>query len=308
MIRAGIIGGSNPMAGELIRVLINHPDVEILWVDSARYTGRLVSDVHHGLIGEMSLRITPFTPSELKDINALFIFRHKGQTIEWLEQHPIPENLRIIDLSVDMRDPATAAKYEFVYGLPELNRKPMVRGAKRAIVPHPAAIIAELALLPIAKQEELNSDITFTVSLPEKSEQVEDAAEVAAEIAYALRELQPGFNNAVTVVTKPAFHDRAMAATIEFDTLLDVGEMMRAYEEFYDDHNFTYLIQQEPDPIEVAGTNKCLMRIDKHDNRVTVTAAMDAFLKGAAGTAVHDMNLLFGFHERVGLALKATTY
>lgn len=308
MIKAGIIGGSYPMAGELIRLLVNHPDVAIMWVDSNRYTGRLVSDVHHGLLGETFLRISPSSSNLLDEIDALFIFRNKTQTVDWLSQHEIPENLRIIDLSVDMRDPENATKFGFVYGLPELNRKTMVRGAKRAVVPSPAAALTELALLPLAKYGSLCTDIICSIEMPELSEQIDDVEELTAEIKRAIAELQPDFNNKIKIEVSGAADERTISANISFDSNIDVGEIIRIYEEFYVDHNFTFIVNQNLDAKEVAGTNKCLMRIDKEGSRVEIQATMDALIKGAAGTAVHDMNLLFGLHERVGLALKASRF
>lgn len=308
MIKAGIIGASYPMAGELIRILINHPDVALMWVESERYAGRLVSDVHHGLIGETDLRITTRSANRLSDIDVLFVFRDREQSIEWLERHEIPEDLRIVDLGPDMRDPVMAKKYDYVYGLPELNRKPMVRGAKRAVLPHPAVNLSALALMPLAKHRMLRNPVEVNVSMPEAGEQVESSTDVADELTRALRELDPEFDELITIVAGPGEDNRAISAMIDFDTTLDIGELLRAYEEFYDDHNFTFLINRNPEPDEVDGTNKCLIRIDKRDGRATVTAIMDALIKGAAGTAVHDMNLLFGLHERVALALKASNY
>ncbi len=308
MIKAGIIGGSNRMAGELIRLLVNHPDVAIMWVDSASCAGSMVSEVHHGLLGETDLRISPLSANSLDDIDVLFIFRHKGQTIEWLEQHPVPADLRIVDLSIDMRDPDTAEKYGFVYGMPELNRKLMVRGAKRAVLPHPAAMLTELALLPLAKHGALISPLQVKASVPADSEQVESCSGTAAEVANALRVLQPGFDELITIVADPSDDKRAMSVIIDLDTTLDIGQILRMYEEFYDDHNFTFIVSDQPGPEEVDGTNKCLIKIDKRDGRATISAIMDAILKGGAGTAVHDMNLLFGLHERIALALKASTF
>lgn len=307
MIKAGIIGGSNPMAGELIRLLINHPDVEIMWVDSARYTGRLVSDVHHGLLGETSLRISPSGNNRLDEIDALFIFRHRGQTIEWLDQHPVPDGLRIIDLSVDMRQSQNAEAYGFVYGLPELNRKALVRGATRAIVPHPAAMLIELALLPMAKGAHLRSGISVSLSPASLGEQPDDLQAVAAEARLALSQLQPDVP-AINIELVPSADDRVMTAAVAFESGDDIGDALRDYEECYDDHSFTFVVGNDLSPKEVAGTNKCLLRLDKHDGRIEISATMDALLKGAAGTGVHDMNLLFGLAERVGLALKASKY
>ncbi len=296
------------MAGELIRLLINHPDVEIIWVDSARFTGRLVSDVHHGLMGETQLRITPSSANLLSDITVLFVFRHKGQTLEWLGERELPADLRIVDLSVDMRDPANAEAHGFVYGLPELNRKAMVRGAKRAVLPHPAANIAELSLLPLAKAGALAQKVDVSVSLPPVSEAVDDAAALADEIASALRVLAPAYDGRISVKADILPHGRVMTSVVEMESGLDIGEIIMMFEDFYDDHNFTIVAQGEPSAKEVEGTNRCLINIAKAADKVTITAMMDAIIKGAAGTAVHDMNLLFGLHEKVGLSLKASVF
>jgi len=308
MIKAGIIGGSNPMAGELIRLLINHPDVEIMWVDSASFTGRLVSDVHHGLMGETQLRITPSSANLLTDIDVLFVFRHKGQTLEWLGEREIPADLRIVDLSVDMRDKANAEAYDFVYGLPELNRKAMVRGAKRAVLPHPAANIAELSLLPLAKAGALNSDVSVSVDVPPVSEAVEDETAIADEITNALRALSPELGARIRLKADGMLQGRVMESVAELESGLDIGEIIMMFEDFYDDHNFTIISNVKPSAKEVEGTNRCLIHIEKVDSRVKITASMDAIIKGAAGTAVHDMNLLFGLHEKVGLSLKASVF
>lgn len=296
------------MAGELVRLLINHPDVEIMWVNSARYAGRLLSDVHHGLVGETSLRLTSMV--DLDSIDVLFIFRNKGQTIEWLTDRVIPERLRIIDLSVDMQDPDTANEYGFAYGLPELNRKVLVRGAMRTIVPLPKATVSALALLPLAKDEIIDNDIDIEVTPPAIDESPAILPEeIAGEISFALRELHPTFNENIKIHDTEPKHQRAISCRVSLPTGHDIGELSRMYEEFYDDHNFVFITHSAPpEAKEVEGTNKCLIYLDKHDGRLEVTAMMDALLKGAAGTAVHDMNLLFGLHERTGLALKASNY
>lgn len=296
------------MAGELIRLLVNHPDVDIVWVNSARYAGRLISDVHHGLLGETSLRISPGV--DLSSINVLFIFRHKGQTIEWLSDRVIPDKLRIIDLSVDMQDPDVADEHGFVYGLPELNRKVLVRGATRAIVPHPVAALCALALLPLAKDEALHSRLVADICEPRlraSSERTFD--DVASEVRFALKELHPTFNEEIEINTSESDRDRAVRLTVTLAADHDIAELTRMYEEYYDDHNFVFIVNSGiPDAKEVEGTNKCLLHLDKADGRLTVTAIMDDIIKGGAGTAVHCMNLLFGLAERTGLALKASAY
>lgn len=308
MIKIGIIGGSDPMAGELVRLLINHPDIDIMWINSTRCAGRSVCDVHHGLIGETDLRFSP--TADLDKIDVLFIFRHKNQTIEWLNERVIPENLRVIDLSVDMQAPDNAEEHGFVYALPECNRKTLVRGATKAIVPHPLAAVTLLALLPLAKAGILGDAITATATLPRLGDNDKGVTdeEIATEISAALQEVQPGPEANVSFTTLPATHDRATEATVMLDSTVDIGLLSRMFEEYYDDHGFVFVVSNPPAAKEVEGTNKCLIYLDKADGRLKVTAIMDALLKGGAGTALHVMNLLFGLHELTGLALKASNY
>lgn len=308
MIRIGIIGGSDPMAGELLRLLINHPDVNIEWVNSSRMAGRLVTDVHHGMEGETYLRFSP--TADLDCINLLFIFRHKGQTIEWLTDRMLPDDMCIIDLSVDMQDPDLAEEYGFVYGLPELNRKALVRGAKRAIVPHPLATLAALSLMPVAKEEMVTGDVAIDVTVPVLGEEPElEHEEIIRETVNALRDLQPSMTDNFTISLTGDTNRRALAITLSTAVTADVGTLTRLFEEYYSDHSFVHVINSRPpEARDVEGTNKCLLHIDKKDGRLVVTAVMDRLIKGGAGTAVHDMNLLFGLAERTGLALKASRY
>lgn len=308
MIKIGIIGGSDPMAGELTRLLINHPDIDIIWINSTRCAGRRVCDVHHGLIGETDIRFSP--TADLDTIDVLFIFRHRNQTIEWLNERVIPEGLRVIDLSVDMQAPDRAEEHGFVYGMPEFNRKTLVRGATKAILPHPLAAVTLLALLPLAKAEMLGEKITAAASLPRLGDNDKGVTddEIAAEISAALQELQPGPPVDLSFTTMPPVFDRATVATVTLETSADIGLLSRLFEEYYDDHGFVFVVNNKPAAKEVEGTNKCLIYLDKSDGKLTVTAIMDALLKGGAGTALHVMNLLFGLHELTGLALKASAY
>lgn len=296
------------MAGELVRLLINHPDIDIMWINSTRCAGRRVCDVHHGLIGETDIRFSP--TADLDTIDVLFIFRHKNQTIEWLNERVIPENLRVIDLSVDMQAPANAEEHGFVYGLPEFNRKTLVRGATKAIVPHPLAAVTLLALLPLAKAAMLGNPISATATLPRLGDNDKGVTdeEIATEISAALQELQPGPSANLCFTTLPPAHERATEATVTLEVPADIGLLSRVFEEYYDDHGFVFVVNTPPTAKEVEGTNKCLIYLEKADGRLKVTAIMDALLKGGAGTAMHVMNLLFGLHELTGLALKASTY
>ena len=301
MIRVGITGGSGRKAGELIRILINHPDIDIRWVQSKRLAGRAITEVHHGLIGETDLRFAASV--DLGEIDIVFLCHTPGISLNWLTSRELPADLRIIDMSPDLR---LSAEHGFVYGLPELNRKALVRGATRAAVPHPMAAAILLALLPFAKKHALNTPISATASVPAFCEDTAPDT-VSKEAAHALYSLQESFSQPISVqITTAADDTREISAQIRFESPEDIGEIFRSFEEFYDDHNFIHLLTSRVADKEVEGTNKCMICIDKEADTVVISVLFDVSIKGEAGTAVHDMNLLFGLHERTGLALKAS--
>ena len=304
MIKVGIIGGTRPQAGELLRILINHPDVEIMWVYDPSHKDLPVSQYHRGLAGETYLRFSD--TYDLSVIDALFMCHDReGQSRQVLASMSIPENLRIIDMSPDF-----IGDSGFVYGLPEANRKPLVRGAKRAAVPSPIAMPILLALLPLAKNLMLNSpiqamvvrashpyDLGLLTVFPQDEE---------AEIGDALRSLQTSFAQPVNIVSVHGGFHRGMMAVVYLQSSISVEQARQLYEDFYDDHSFTFVSDNNPDIREIANTNKCMLNIEKYDDQLVITAVVDDLLKGSAGNAVHLMNLLFGLQERVGLMLKAS--
>ncbi len=322
MIKTGIIGGSGYRAGELIRLLINHPDVEIQWVHSRSAGGRLVSDIHQGLTGDFYMQFTDEEP-DLSTIDVLFMCTPHGDSSKYLESVEIPEDLRIIDMSQDYRLPDE--NNDFVYGLPELNRKPMVRGAKHVAVPGNFATVIELALLPLAKNLLLPDDINVTaiigstgayVTPDERRHPAWQNENVSvyeplthrhnAEIRFALSQLQPRYNGNLSFIPLRGSFSRGLLAVLYMESPLEVDEVERIYRDYYSDHGLTFVKDTHVDLKDVVNTNKCLIHIDKVGERLVITAAIDNLLKGASGTAVHVMNLLFGLQERVGLALKAS--
>ncbi len=294
MIKAGIYAAESAVAGEIVRILINHPDVEISWLYAEPHAGRALVDIHHGLVGETDLRFGNRPRPE--EANMLFVCGDAEAALDFASAEP---DMKIVSL-------VPVQSQDMVYGLPELNRKAMVRGALRAAVPSAEANIILLSLLPLAKEGLLSSDIDVSITLP--SCLVSDSSHGISqkEISDALCSLQPGFASKIRIEADASGQARVLTATVSVDTDLNIGELVRLYEEFYDDHNFTFVVDRIPSPREVEGTNKCLLYLDKADGRVTVSAAFDAPLKGAAGTAVHCMNLLFGLAERIGLSLKAS--
>lgn len=316
MIHASIAGAESAVAGELIRILLYHPDVEIIGIYSPTLAGKALDEVHHGMIGDSDLRFC--SAIDFNKTNALFICTPQPDTF-FAE---LPDDLRIIDLT----DSHIASNDDFVYGICELNRKPLVRGAIHAALPSAIAQTALLTLLPLANNLLLNCDITVRASQP-------IAAADITQIETVVKTLQLSFNHQITTdTTALSGTDRAMFVEVSFDCAIDIAQVADMFNEFYDDHNFTFVIARKPDTADVANTNKCIINIarntdkciinttrntdgtangnnignnsEANNSRIILTAAIDPRIKGTAGTAVHCMNLLFGLHERVGLTLK----
>ncbi len=323
MIKAGIIGGAGYTAGELIRLLINHPDVEIVWVASESNAGNLVSDVHKGLVGETGLRFT--SAGSLADIDVLFCCTPHGESAKFMQSAVIPDELRIIDLSQDFR--IASDSHDFVYGLPELNRKAIVRGARHIANPGCFATAIQLALLPLAKNLLLNSAVHVTAITGSTGAGVKPSAtshfswrndnvsiykpfkhQHLAEIRQSLKQLQNSFKADIDFIPVRGCFSRGIMAIAYMDCPVELAEIEKLYQEYYSDHNFTFVTSLPVDLKDVVNTNKCLVHLDKVDGKLLITSVVDNLLKGASGQAVHNMNLLFGLHERTGLQLKPSAF
>ena len=303
MIKAGIIGGAGYTAGELIRLLINHPDVEIKWINSTSNAGNRVDAVHQGLIGETDLTFTADTPMD--DIDVMFCCTPHGETRKFLESHIVPDELRIIDLSTDYRH--QDGTHDFVYGLPELNRKRIVNGTKHIANPGCFATCIQLALLPLAKNlPGATSHFSWrndnvSIYQPFRHQHLD-------EICQSLSQLQSSFSSKLNFIPVRGCFSRGIFATVYLDCPLELEMVRKLYEDYYDDHNFTFVTDKMPDLKDVVNTNKCLLHLIKEDGKLLIVSVIDNLLKGASGQAVHNMNLLFGLHERVGLALKPSAF
>lgn len=325
MIRAGIIGGAGYTAGELLRLLINHPDVEVAWVHSTSNAGNLVTDIHQGLIGETNLRFSDTTPWEETDV--VFFCTPHGQSRTFIKENPIPEDIKIVDLSNDFRLKSSDDEHDFVYGLPEMNRKPMVRGAKHVANPGCFATAIQLALLPLAKNHLIKSDIHITAITGSTGAGVKPSAtshyswrndnvsiykpfrhQHLGEIMQTMRELQPDFDAEINFVPVRGCFSRGIMAIVYLDIDEDIETIRQMYEEAYSDHSFTFVTDKQPDLKDVVNTNKCVIHLEKVDGKLLITSVIDNLLKGASGTAVHNMNLLFGLSERTGLNLKPSAF
>lgn len=323
MIKAGIIGGAGYTAGELTRLLINHPDVELKWIHSTSNAGNRVSDVHQGLIGETDLKFTDKV--DWTDTDVVFFCTPHGATREFMEKHDVPAEVKIIDLSTDYR--IEDGTHEFVYGLPELNRKRIVRGATRVANPGCFATAIQLALLPLAKNLLLNSDIHVTAITGSTGAGVKPGATThyswrndnisvykpfkhqhLAEIKQTLKTLQNSFSAEINFLPVRGCFSRGIFAMVYVDCPVSLEEVRKLYEDYYDDHNFTFVTDKAPDLKDVVNTNKCILHLDKVGDKLLITSVIDNLLKGASGTAVHNMNLLFGLQERIGLNLKPSAF
>lgn len=321
MIKAGIIGGAGYTAGELIRILLNHPDVELIWVNSNSNAGNPVSSVHQGLIGDTDLIFISSTP--FNEVDVIFFCTPHGESKKFIESHDIPEDLKIVDLSQDFR---LEGDHDFIYGLPEINRKYIIRG-KRVANPGCFATAIQLALLPLAKNLLLNSDINITAITGSTGAGVKPGAtshfswrndnisvykpfkhQHLAEIKQTLKSLQNSFKSEINLIPMRGCFSRGIFVAAYLDCPIALDEIKKLYEDYYDDHRFTFISDKMPDLKDVVNTNKCIIHLEKEGNKLLIISVIDNLLKGASGQAVHNMNLLFGLHERVGLQLKASAF
>lgn len=302
------MGGLHPAAGDLIRLLINHPDVELMWVNAPEAEGHTLSAAHRGLIGETYMRFT--SAIDLDAVDVIFLCHSDdGDSREFLAKREIPEKMRIIDFSPDFRlEPLSDNLQErWVFALPELHRKPLVRGALKASLPGPISISVLLGLLPLAKENLLNSPIHSTVLVP-SADDMPPAYPVAYldhelidEIRHAVTQIQTNFDSPFNLIATAAGWQRGIVATSYLKTSITLDQARDLFDEFYEDHSFTFVSESLPDLREVVDTNRCVIYLDKVKDQLIITSVIDDVLKGTVGNAIHSMNLLFGLQERVGL-------
>ena len=322
MIRIGIIGGAGYTAGELCRLLLNHPEAEIVFVNSESNAGNLLTDVHEGLYGETDLRFTDQLPFDDVDL-VFFCFGH-GKSTQFLSQHYIPADVRIIDLAQDFR--LAAEDNDYVYGLPELNRSQLC-GALHVANPGCFATCIQLGLLPLAEAGLLKGDIAVNAITGSTGAGVKPGATThfswrsgnmsiykafehqhVPEIKQSLRQLQPGFAGEIDFIPYRGDFPRGIFATEVIACDAPLEEIEGYYRDFYSEAAFTHYVDRPLDMKQVINTNKCLLHADRHRDKLLVTACIDNLLKGASGQAVQNMNLMFGLDERAGLRLKPSAF
>ncbi len=305
MIRVGIIGGESIEAGELLRLLVFHPDVDIIFVHSSEFAGLPVTKVHKGLYGETDLHFTHHLPFE--ETSVLFACLPETGMHEFMDTHELPKHLKVVDFGRDFRLADKTSGFE--YGLPELNRRATCHSR---YVANPGAIptCILLGLLPLAKHLMLNEEITAQLSVGNLYALPDDAtwALDLAEIGAGLRRLQQSFSASIIPTMQVCGTPRALTAEIRLKSRVEIGELYRIYDAYYEEDSFTHISTQPLDVGEVLDTNRCMLHLKKDGETLIIYVYMDILLKGASGQAVHNMNLLFNLEESVGLRLKASVW
>jgi N-acetyl-gamma-glutamyl-phosphate reductase len=321
-IRIGIIGGAGYGGGEAIRLLLNHPQAELVFVHSRSHAGSPLYSAHPDLLGETSLL---FTDVIQQQVDVLFLCLGHGESKKFLEENKINPSIRIIDLSQDFRLGESVPGREFVYGLPEMNRD-RIKQASNIANPGCFATAIELGLLPLAKagllQDVYTTGITGSTGAGQKLQDTTHftwrANNISAyktlthqhlkEINRSLKQLQPAFNSAINFVPWRGDFTRGIfvSSCITVDKPLD--ELKKLYADFYHGHPFTLVSQDTVDLKQIVSTNKCVIGLEKEGDKLVVHSAIDNLLKGASGQAVQNMNLMFGLPEASGLKLKSIVF
>jgi len=324
-ILAGIIGGAGYTGGEMLRILLNHPDVEIAFVHSTSSSGKHVYEVHTDLFGDTELK---FAAELAYNIDVLFLCVGHGDAKKFLDANPIADHIKIIDLSEDFRL-AQSLKHKaksFIYGLPELNRE-SIRKAHHIANPGCFATCIQLGLLPLASCGLLNNEIHITATTGSTGAgqspsptthftwrndnlSVYKAFEHQHlnEVGQSLKQLQPGFGHAINFIPYRGDFTRGIIASMYTDCDLTEAEALKLFQLFYANHPFTHVTHHDIDLKQVVNTNKCFLQVKKHGNKLLIVSIIDNLLKGASGQAVQNMNLMFGLDEKAGLRLKATGF
>lgn len=325
MIQVGIIGGAGYTAGELIRLLINHPKTEINFVYSTSNAGNNISSIHQDLLGDLDMK---FTDTINPNVDVLFLCLGHGNSVKFLSANTFSDTTRIIDLGNDFRLEKDKIFQEktFVYGLPELQRD-AIKKANYIANPGCFATAIQLAILPLAKHNALGDDIhvNAVTGATGAGTSLSDTTHFTwrdnnfsyykpfthqhlGEINQSVKQLQDSFSSEILFMPNRGNFSRGIFATVytDFDGTLEEAEDL--FKAFYKDAKFTFVSNQVLHLKQVVNTNKCLIHLHKHNNKLLVTSIIDNLLKGASGQAIQNMNLMFGLEETTGLQLKATYF
>ena len=322
MIKIGILGAAGYTGGELIRLLLNHPEAEIVFANSESNAGNLVANVHEGLLGDTDLRFTSEMPFDKVDV-VFFCFGH-GKSEQFLREHTIPAHVKIIDLAQDFR--LAAPDNDYVYGLPEINRE-RIAAAQHVANPGCFATCIQLGLLPAAKLGIVKGDIAVNAITGSTGAGQKPGATThfswrnnnmsiykafchqhVPEICQSLKQVQGELDAEIDFIPYRGDFARGIFATQVVKTDMPIEQIVEAYKAFYKDAPFTHYVDNAIDMKQVVNTNKALVHCDKFGNKLLITSTIDNLLKGAVGQAVQNMNIMFGVEETMGLRLKGSAF
>lgn len=339
-VKVGILGAAGYTGGELIRLLVNHPDVEIVFANSESNAGNKVCDVHEGLVGDTELAFTSEMPFDKVDV-VFFCFGH-GKSEAFLKEHSIPDSVKIIDLAQDFR---IAGDHDYVYGLPETHRE-AIASCKHLANPGCFATCIQLGLLPLAKAGLLTDDIAVNAITGSTGAGQKPGATThfswrnnnfsvyklfthqhLHEITQTLNELRPANAPRVVDTLDEGYGVKDGEITVDFipyrgdfargifcTEVIRLAKAMPAedvaalFKDFYATAAFTHYSEKAPDMKQVVNTNKAIVHVEVFGRKVVVTSMIDNLLKGAVGQAVQNMNIMFGLDEKACLNLKASAF
>ncbi|WP_258098096.1 N-acetyl-gamma-glutamyl-phosphate reductase [Marinoscillum pacificum] len=320
-LRVGIYGAAGYTAGELIRILLNHPNAEIVCVQSSSQVGKKVSATHTDLVGDTDLAFD--ADLDFDQLDVLYLCKGHGESKTYLDSVEVPAHVRIIDLSNDFR--LKAPGNDFIYGLPELNHE-AIKSARKIANPGCFATCIQVGLLPAAKAGFIQSEIHTTgitgstgagQSLSTTSHFSWRNNNMSVYKAFTHQHLseigesmmqESGSEHTINFIPFRGNFTRGIIVTSYFETDVDEATALKAYQEYYKAHPYTHVVEENPDLKMVVNTNKALVYLQKEGNKLLVISIIDNLLKGASGQAVQNMNLMFGLEEKAGLQLKASNF
>ncbi len=325
MIKVGIVGSEGYCVGELYSLLIHHPDVRLEMIYSPERDGMKVQEVFNDLHGLRSLCFT--SEPDFDGLDVLFLCLASGGSEAFLSTHRLPEGVKVIDFTREHRH-LNENGHHYVYGLPEAYRRDLTQ-ATRAAVPGSFAIAVETPLVPLAKHMLLNSEIhaysvagkteSFSRSKPEKGlsyDVIFDTFQVnqplghshVSEIKTTLADLQKSFRQEVNLIPLRGGFNRGLYTTTYMETPVELKQIREIYESYFEDHSFVRIVEDYPDVRDAINTNNVLIHLSKHHGKLLIVSTMDNLMKGAAGNAIHIMNLMCSLVETTGLQIKPTVF
>lgn len=321
MIKVGVVGGAGYTAGELLRILANHQEVELKFVQSTSNAGRPIHSIHKDLIGDVE---GDFSSELNMNVDVVFICSGHGKTQEFLSSNDIPASVKIIDLSNDFR--LKAEGNDFVYGLPELNLE-AIKDAKHLANPGCFATAIQLGILPLAAKGVLAEDVhvnavtgstgagqqpsrTTHYSWRNSNVSIYKAFnhQHLGEINQSVMQLQGSFSHDIKFLPVRGNFPKGIFASLYTTVTATEEEVVSWFKDFYEGAAFVHVLGEAPDMKQVINTNKCLIHVEKHGDTVLVTSVIDNLIKGASGQAVQNMNLMFGLDQKEGLRLKSSGF